>query len=45
MSTHPISEELLSGTLVREPVGNEQGYWSGAPGWTWDETDQAAYVC
>ena len=45
MSTHPITEELLSGTLVREPVGNEQGYWSGAPGWTWDETDQAAYVC
>ena len=45
MSTHPITEELLSGTLVREPVGNEQGYWSGAPGWTWDEIDQAAYVC
>ena len=45
MSTHPITEKLLSGTLVREPVGNEQGYWSGAPGWTWDETDQAAYVC
>ena len=45
MSTHPITEMLLSGTLVREPVGNEQGYWSGAPGWTWDEIDQAAYVC
>ena len=45
MSTHPITKELLSGTLVREPVGNVQGYWSGAPGWTWDETDQAAYVC
>ncbi len=45
MSTHPITENLLNGTLVREPVGNEQGYWSGAPGWTWDETDQAAYVC
>ena len=45
MSTHPITEKLLNGTLIREPVGNEQGYWSGAPGWTWDETDQAAYVC
>jgi len=45
MSTHPISEKLLYGTLIRVPVDNEQGYWSGAPGWTWDETDQAAYVC
>jgi len=45
MSKHPITEELLNGTLIRQPVGDEQGYWVGAPGWTWDETDQAAYVC
>ncbi len=45
MSTHPITEELINGTIVREPVGDEQGYWAGAPGWVWDETDQAAYVC
>ena len=45
MSNHPINDALLEGTLVREPVGDEQGYWAGAPGWIWDETDQAAYVC
>ena len=31
--------------LVREPVGDEQGYWAGAPGWVWDDTEQAAYIC
>ncbi len=45
MSTHPITEELINGAIVREPVGDEQGYWAGAPGWVWDETDQTAYVC
>ena len=45
MSTHPITEELINGAIVREPVGEEKGYWAGAPGWTWDKTDQAAYIC
>lgn len=45
MSKHPINDALLNGDLVREPVGNEQGYWAGAPGWIWDNTDQAAYIC
>ena len=31
-------------TLIREPVGDEAGYWAGAPGWVWDETDQATYL-
>ena len=33
MSKHPINDTLLNGDLVREPVGDEQGYWAGAPGW------------
>lgn len=45
MSEHPINDSLLEGQIIREPVGDEQGYWAGAPGWFWDETDQAAYVC
>ena len=45
MSTHPITEDLINGTIVREPVGDEQGYWAGAPGWVWDQTDKAAYIC
>ena len=45
MSKHPINDALLNGDVVREPVGDEQGYWAGAPGWVWDDTDQAAYIC
>ena len=45
MSKHPINDTLLNGDLVREPVGDEQGYWAGAPGWVWDDTDQAGYIC
>ena len=45
MTKHPINDALLEGQIIREPVGDEQGYWAGAPGWFWDETDQAAYVC
>ena len=45
MNRLKIEGSLLQGTLIREPVGNEQGYWAGAPGWVWDEKDQAAYLC
>ena len=45
MSKHPINDALLNGDIVREPVGDEQGYWAGAPGWVWDDTDQAGYIC
>ncbi len=45
MSRLTIEKELLEGILIREPIGNEQGYWVGAPGWVWDETDQVAYLC
>ena len=37
MSKHPINDALLEGQIIREPVGDEQGYWAGAPGWFWDE--------
>jgi len=45
MSDKITSEMLAQGAIVREPVGNEQGYWVGCPAVTWDETDQAAYLC
>ena len=45
MSAHPITKNLLKGVIAREPVGDEQGYWAGAPGWYWDEPDQVAYIC
>ena len=41
---HPITQQLLEGSIVREPIGEGKGYWVGAPGWRWDETDQAAYL-
>jgi len=44
MSRLTIEKELLEGTLIREPMGDEKGYWVGAPGWCWDDTDQAAYL-
>mgnify|MGYP001276175128 CR=1 FL=1 len=44
MNRLKIEKELLEGAIVREPVGDEKGYWVGAPGWYWDEADQAAYL-
>ena len=44
MNRLKIEKELLEGAIVREPVGDEKGYWVGAPGWCWDDTDQAAYL-
>ena len=41
---HPITQQLLEGAIVREPIGEGKGYWVGAPGWRWDEPDQAAYL-
>ena len=41
---HPITQQLLEGSVIREPTGEGKGYWVGAPGWRWDETDQAAYL-
>tara|TARA_B100001123_G_scaffold430924_1_gene551649 strand:- start:122 stop:1096 length:975 start_codon:yes stop_codon:yes gene_type:complete len=45
MSKHSITENLLNGTIAKEPVGDEQGYWAGAPGWYWDKSDQVGYIC
>ena len=45
MNRLSIEKNLLEGLLIREPIGDEQGYWVGAPGWVWDETDRAAYLC
>jgi hypothetical protein len=44
MSRLKIERALLEGAIIREPVGDEKGYWAGAPGWCWDETEQAAYL-
>jgi hypothetical protein len=43
MST--ITNELLAaGTVIREPVGREQGYWVGCPGAFFDPTERAWYL-
>ncbi|MBL67842.1 MAG: hypothetical protein CMO74_05235 [Verrucomicrobiales bacterium] len=44
MNKLKIEQDLLNGTLIREPVGDERGYWVGAPGWCWDESEKAAYL-
>lgn len=45
MSNQITSELLAQGKIVREPVGNDKGYWVGCPAATWDDTDQAVYLC
>jgi hypothetical protein len=40
-----LTPELLAqGTVIREPVGNEKGYWVGCPGAFWDEAERAWYL-
>ena len=40
-----ITSELLArGTIIREPVGQERGYWVGCPGAFFDETERAWYL-
>jgi len=40
-----ITNELLAnGTVIREPVGREQGYWVGCPGAFYDTTERAWYL-
>lgn len=40
-----ITNELLAnGTVIREPVGKEQGYWVGCPGAYYETTERAWYL-
>jgi len=40
-----LTNELLAqGTVIREPVGNEKGYWVGCPGAYYDEPERAWYL-
>jgi hypothetical protein len=38
------SEGLVQGQVVREPVGFQQGYWAGAPGFFYDKLEKAFYI-
>ena len=38
------SNALSRGTIVREPVGFENGYWAGAPGTFYAEDEKALYL-
>lgn len=38
------SDLILSGAVIREPVGSGAGYWAGAPGAFYDETDSTFYL-
>jgi hypothetical protein len=45
MSNGLLSSEMLArGQIVREPVGFEQGYWAGAPGFYYAKDEKAFYV-
>jgi len=40
-----LTNELLTqGTVIREPVGKEKGYWVGCPGAFYDEVERAWYL-
>lgn len=40
-----INKDVLArGAVIREPVGNEKGYWVGAPGAFYDEMEGAWYL-
>lgn len=40
-----LTPELLArGTVIREPVGQEKGYWVGCPGAFYDEPERAWYL-
>jgi hypothetical protein len=40
-----ITNELFGkGTVIREPVGCDPGYWVGSPGAFYDETERAWYI-
>ncbi len=38
------SELLASGSVIREPVGKDKGYWVGCPGAFYDEAERAWYL-
>lgn len=38
------SELLAHGTVIREPVGSDKGYWVGCPGAFYDEAERAWYL-
>lgn len=38
------SELLANGQIIKNPVGNEKGYWSGAPGAFYAEDEKAWYL-
>jgi hypothetical protein len=38
------SELLAQGTVIREPVGKEKGYWVGCPGAFYDEVERVWYL-
>jgi hypothetical protein len=40
----PTPADLQNGQLIRLPVGNEPGYWAGAPGVCYDPDEQAWYL-
>lgn len=44
MNTILNAELLANGQIVREPVGAEQGYWSGAPGAFFAPDERAWYL-
>ncbi len=44
MSDKITNEMLANGRIIREPVGDEKGYWVGCPGAFYDEDEKAWYL-
>ena len=38
------NESLAAGQIIREPVGDEKGYWVGCPGAYYDADDSSWYL-
>lgn len=38
------NEHLARGAVIREPVGNEKGFWAGSPGAYYDDRGRAWYL-
>ncbi len=44
MSNNITNEMLAEGRIIREPVGNEKGYWVGCPGAFYAEDEKVWYL-
>jgi len=44
VASHLTNELFANGSVIREPMGREEGYWVGCPGACFDATERAWYL-